>query len=257
MTGRLFVIGLGPGDLALLTGEAQAALDQCTDLFGYLPYIERLPERPGARRHASDNREELDRARAALALAAEGASVGVVSGGDPGVFAMASAVFEAIEHGPAAWRAPEVTVVPGISAMLAAAARVGAPLGHDFAVVSLSDNLKPWPLVLARLGAAASAGFALALYNPISRARPWQLGAAFEHLRAILPGETPVVFATAVTRPDERVEIVTLAEAEATRADMRTMVLIGTAETRRIPRGEGLRDWLYAPRSSGVGRASA
>jgi len=233
MTGRLFVIGLGPGDLALLTGEAQAALDQCTDLFGYLPYIERLPERPGARRHASDNREELDRARAALALAAEGASVGVVSGGDPGVFAMASAVFEAIETGPAAWRALEVTVIPGISAMLAAAARVGAPLGHDFAVVSLSDNLKPWPLVLARLGAA------------------------FEHLRAILPGETPVVFATAVTRPDERVEIVTLAEAEATRADMRTMVLIGTAETRRIPRGEGLRDWLYAPRSSGVGRASA
>jgi precorrin-3B C17-methyltransferase len=248
MSGRLFVIGLGPGDSALVTPEAQAALDQCSDLFGYLPYIERLPERLGTRRHASDNRAELDRARAALTLAAEGQMVGVVSGGDPGVFAMASAVFEAIEHGPAAWRALEVTVIPGISAMLAAAASVGAPLGHDFAVVSLSDNLKPWPLVLARLGAAASAGFALALYNPISRARPWQLGAALDHLRGILPGETPVVFATAVTRPDERLEIFSLAEAEATRADMRTLVLIGTAETRRIPRGEFQRDWLYAPR---------
>ena len=250
MSGRLFVIGLGPGDGALLTPEAQAALDQCSDLFGYRPYIERLPERAGTRRHGSDNREELDRAAAALALAAEGATVGVVSGGDPGVFAMASAVFEAVEQGPAAWRALEVTVIPGISAMLAAAARVGAPLGHDFAVVSLSDNLKPWPLVLARLGAAASAGFALALYNPISRARPWQLGAAFDHLRDILPGETPVVLATAISRPDERLEIVTLAEAEPAHADMRTLVLIGTAETRRVARAAGQRDWLYAPRSA-------
>jgi precorrin-3B C17-methyltransferase len=257
MAGRLFVIGLGPGDAALVTPEAQAALEQCTDLFGYFPYIERLPERVGTRRHASDNRAELDRASAALALAAEGQTVGVVSGGDPGVFAMASAVFEAIEHGPAAWRALEVTVIPGVSAMLAAAARVGAPLGHDFAVVSLSDNLKPWPLVLRRLGAAASAGFALALYNPISRARPWQLGAALDHLRDILPPETPVIFATAVSRADERLEIVTLAEAEPMRADMRTLVLIGTAETRRIGRGEGQRDWLYAPRSSGMGGVSA
>jgi precorrin-3B C17-methyltransferase len=252
MSGVLFVIGLGPGDRALVTPEGLAALDQCTDLFGYLPYIERLPDRPGTRRHASDNGAELNRAHAALALVAEGLTVGVVSGGDPGVFAMASAVFEAIENGPAAWRALEVTVIPGISAMLAAAARVGAPLGHDFAVVSLSDNLKPWPLVLQRLGAAASAGFALALYNPVSRARPWQLGAALDHLRGILPAGTPVVFATAVTRPDERLEIVTLAEAVPVLADMRTLVLIGTAETRRIPRGDGLRDWLYAPR-----RASA
>ena len=257
MTGHLFVIGLGPGDAALLTPEAQAALDRCSDLFGYLPYIERVTERPGLRRHASDNRAELDRAAAALTLAAEGRVVGVVSGGDPGVFAMASAVFEAIETGPPDWRGLEVTVIPGISAMLAAAARIGAPLGHDFAVVSLSDNLKPWDLVLRRLGAAASAGFALALYNPISRARPWQLGAALAHLRPILPGETPVVFATAVTRPDERLEITTLAEADPARADMRTLVLIGTAETRRIARGEGMRDWLYAPRSSGVGRAAA
>jgi precorrin-3B C17-methyltransferase len=255
-TGTLFVIGLGPGDPALITPEAQAALDRCTDLFGYFPYVERISERPGRIHHASDNRAELDRARAALALAAEGQVVGVVSGGDPGVFAMASAVFEAIEAGPADWRGLDVTVIPGISAMLAAAARVGAPLGHDFAVLSLSDNLKPWALVLRRLAAAASAGFALALYNPISRARPWQLGAALDHLRVILPAETPVVFATAITRPDERLEIVTLAEADPARADMRTLVLIGTHETRRIARADGQRDWLYAPRSSGMGAAA-
>jgi precorrin-3B C17-methyltransferase len=249
VSGRVFVIGLGPGDLALLTGEATAALDLCTDLFGYFPYVERIPPRSGVTRHASDNREELARASAALALAAEGKTVGIVSGGDPGVFAMASAVFEAIDYGPPAWRDLDVTVVPGISAMLAAAARIGAPLGHDFAVLSLSDNLKPWDLVLRRLGAAAAAGFALALYNPISRARPWQLGATLDHLRAILPGETPVIFATAVSRPDEFFDVVSLAEADPARADMRTLVLIGTAETRRIVRGEGRRDWLYAPRS--------
>jgi precorrin-3B C17-methyltransferase len=249
MTGALYVIGLGPGDAAMLTGEARTALDACSDVFGYFPYVDRVPERPGLTRHASDNREELARARAALAMAAEGHSVGIVSGGDPGVFAMASAVFEAIEAGDPAWRGLEVIIVPGISAMLAAAARLGAPLGHDFAVVSLSDNLKPWPLVLQRLEAAAGAGFALALYNPISRARPWQLGAAFDALRLILPAETPVAFATAITRPDERLKIFALAEADPAGADMRTLVIIGSAETRRIPRGEGLRDWLYTPRA--------
>ncbi|MCB8875695.1 precorrin-3B C(17)-methyltransferase [Acidisoma silvae] len=253
LPGALFVIGLGPGDAALVTPEVTAALARCTDVFGYFPYVARVPERPGLMRHASDNREEIARAQAALACAAAGGQVAVVSGGDPGVFAMASAVFEAIEHGPAAWQALDIQVLPGISAMLAAAARVGAPLGHDFAVVSLSDNLKPWELVLHRLRAAASAGFALALYNPISRARPWQLGAALTALRDILPLETPVIFASAVTRPDERIEILTLAEAaaEPDRADMRTMVLIGTAETRRIARGDGLSDWVYAPRSAG------
>jgi precorrin-3B C17-methyltransferase len=260
MTGRLFVIGLGPGDLTLLTAEARTALDRCSHLFGYGPYLERLAasggDRSGPSHHPSDNREEMDRARVALALAAEGRTVGVVSGGDPGVFAMASAVFEAVEAGPAAWRGLEVTVVPGITAMLAAAARLGAPLGHDFAVVSLSDNLKPWERVLQRLGAAASAGFALALYNPISRARPWQLGAAFDHLRGFLPPGTPVAFATAITRPDERVEITTLSAADPSRADMRSLVLIGTAETRRIRRGEGRADWLYAPRSSAAGSAA-
>jgi len=247
-TGVLYVIGLGPGDAALLTGEAQAALDACTDLFGYSAYLDRVPPRAGRQHHASDNREELARARAALALAAAGGRVGIVSGGDPGVFAMASAVFEAIETGDPAWRRLEVSVVPGVSAMFAVAARLGAPLGHDFAVVSLSDNLKPWPVILRRLEAAAKAGFVIALYNPISRPRPWQLGAALDCLRAVLPADTLVVFATAVSRPDERLEIVTLAEADPARADMRTLLLVGSAETRRVTRGEGMRDWVYTPR---------
>ncbi|GAB0119741.1 precorrin-3B C(17)-methyltransferase [Acidisoma sp. 7E03] len=249
MSGRLYVIGLGPGAEALITPEAQQALAQATDLYGYFPYVARVAERAGLTRHASDNREELARARAALARAAEGGVAAVVSGGDPGVFAMASAVFEAVEQGPAAWRALDIQVIPGISAMFAAAARIGAPLGGDFAVISLSDNLKPWEVVLARLAAAAGAGLTLALYNPISVARPWQLGAALGHLLGVIPGDVAVVFARAVTRPDERIEILTLAEAaEATaRADMRTLVFVGTAETRRIERAAGA-PWLYAPR---------
>ena len=191
----------------------------------------------------------MERARAALALAERGARVAIVSGGDAGVFGMAAAVFEAIEQGDPAWRALAVEVIPGISAMLAVAARVGAPLGHDFCVVSLSDNLKPWELVTRRLAAAAEAGFAIALYNPASRARPWQLGAAYKLLRARLPASTPVVFATAVTRPDERIVIVPLADADAAHADMRTLVLIGTAETRLLARPDG-QAWLYTPRSA-------
>ena len=163
--------------------------------------------RPDQTRVASDNREELARAKDALVKAAEGHDVAVVSGGDPGVFAMAAAVCEAIEAGPAEWRAVDVAIVPGVTAMLAVAARIGAPLGHDFCAISLSDNLKPWDLIELRLLAAAGAGFVIALYNPISKARPWQLGRAFECLRAILPGTTPVIFGRAAGRPDERIEV--------------------------------------------------
>jgi precorrin-3B C17-methyltransferase len=205
-----------------------------------------VPVRPQQERHASDNREELDRARHALTLAAAGRSVAVVSGGDAGVFGMASAVFEAAEAEPD-WRALDIEVVPGISAVLAAAARLGAPLGHDFCAISLSDNLKPWPVVLARLRAAAEAGFVIALYNPASRARPWQLGAAFAALRETLPADTPVAFAAAVSRDDESVLVATLADADPSRADMRTLVLVGTAATRRIGR-DGRAPWLYTPR---------
>jgi precorrin-3B C17-methyltransferase len=204
MSGHLAIVGLGPGDADLLAPRAAAALEAATDLVGYFRYLDRLPARPDQIRHASDNRAELDRARLALTLAAEGRDVAVVSGGDAGVFGMA-----AIDAHPI-WRALDIEVVPGISALLAAAARLGAPLGHDFCAISLSDNLKPWPVVLARLRAAAEAGFVIALYNPSSRARPWQLGAAFAALRDALPAATPVAFAAAISRPDESVHVTTL-----------------------------------------------
>ena len=248
-SGKLMILGLGPGDPRLCTPEVTAALAEATDLVGYGPYVDRVADGLQAIRHSSDNREELDRARHALSLAAAGRRVAVVSSGDAGVFAMASAIFEAIDHGDPDWRALDVVVMPGISAMLAVAARVGAPLGHDFCVLSLSDNLKPWPLVLRRLRAAAEAGFAMALYNPVSRARPWQLGEALGLLRDILAATIPVVFATAISRIDERVVITTLAEARADQADMRTMVLVGTEATRRIERPDAP-PWLYAPRAA-------
>jgi precorrin-3B C17-methyltransferase len=247
--GRLAVIGLGPGDAGLVTPEATAALAAAEAIYGYGPYLDRVPPVAGQARHRSDNREELARARAALAHAAAGARVAVVSGGDPGVFAMAAAVCEAIEAGPPAWRALDVAVVPGITAMLAVAARVGAPLGHDFCAISLSDNLKPWSLVERRLDAAAGAGFAIALYNPVSRARPWQLGAAFTLLRARLPAATPVVFGRAARRPNEAIRVTTLAAADPADADMASLVIVGSPETRIVER-PGLPALVYAPRSS-------
>ncbi|MBC6416237.1 MAG: precorrin-3B C(17)-methyltransferase [Rhodospirillales bacterium] len=251
MSGCVTVVGLGPGDPNLTAPAVVRALAEAEDLVGYIPYVARVPDKKGQRRHASDNRVELDRAQHALTLAQEGRKVCLVSSGDPGVFAMAAAVFEALESGPDAWRALEITVLPGISAMQAAAARLGAPLGHDFCALSLSDNLKPWETVEKRLRAAAGAGFVLSLYNPASKARPWQLGRAFEILRAALPDTTPVIFATAVTDGRERIDIETLATADPARADMRTLVMIGTAETRLIPRPDG-QPWVYTPR-----RASA
>ncbi|MBE7248576.1 MAG: precorrin-3B C(17)-methyltransferase, partial [Actinomycetospora chiangmaiensis] len=229
--GSLAVIGLGPGDAALLTESARRALDAAEDVVGYFPYVARVPERPGLTRHASDNRVEVDRARHALQLAASGRRVAVVSGGDPGVFAMAAALFEAVEHGEPGWRDLAITVEPGITAMLAAAARLGAPLGGDFCALSLSDNLKPWPVVTARLEAVLRADLVIALYNPISTARPWQLGAALEIAAGIRAPDTPVMFARAISRPDEAIRVTTLAEARAVPADMATMVILGASTT--------------------------
>ncbi len=249
MSGRLAVVGLGPGDPRYLTPEAEAALRDAEALYGYGPYLDRVPARGGQSRHSSDNREERARAAAALGHAALGANVAVVSGGDPGVFAMAAAICEAIEEGPDAWRALEVVFIPGITAMLAVAAKIGAPLGHDFCALSLSDNLKPWDLVERRLDAAAGAGFVIALYNPISRARPWQFGNAIERLRRQLPATTPVVFGRAVGRPDEHVSVTTLGEADAMPADMATLVIVGTRETRVIAR-PGRSPLVYTPRAA-------
>jgi precorrin-3B C17-methyltransferase len=248
MSGRLAVVGLGPGDVRWLTPEADAALAAADALFGYGPYLDRAPVRDGQSRHPSDNREEALRARAALETAAAGTNVALVSGGDPGVFAMAATVCEQIESGPAAWRGLDVEIVPGITAMLAVAARVGAPLGHDFCALSLSDNLKPWPVIERRLDAAAQAGFVIALYNPISRARPWQLTAAFERLRRYLPATTPTVFGRAVGRAEENIAVTTLQAADPAGADMATLVIVGSAETRLVPR-PGHAPLVYTPRS--------
>jgi precorrin-3B C17-methyltransferase len=252
MTGLLTVVGLGPGDPRYLTPAASEALASATDLVGYGPYVDRVPERLGQQRHASDNRVELDRARFALDLAAKGARVAVVSGGDPGVFAMAAAVFEAVDGGDPAWRSLDIRVEPGITAMLAAAARVGAPLGGDFCAMSLSDNLKPWEVVEARLRAALGADLVIALYNPISSARPWQLGAAFKIVWETRGPGTPIILARAVMRPDERIRIVPLSEVEASMADMSTIVIIGASTTKLIERPEGDTPYVYTPRFYGV-----
>jgi precorrin-3B C17-methyltransferase len=248
MSGRLTVIGLGPGSTSHLTPEASEALRLADVVYGYGPYLDRVPDRVGQRRHASDNRQEMDRANLALSDAANGANVAVVSGGDPGVFAMASAVCEAMERGPANWRNVDLAIVPGITSMLALAARVGAPLGHDFCVISLSDNLKPWTLVEQRLRAAAGAGFVIAVYNPISRSRPWQLDHAFDVMRAHLPLETPVVFGRAISRPDEAIRVTPLSAAVGAYADMATCIIVGSAQTRVLERPERSA-LVYTPRS--------
>ncbi len=252
MSGHVYVVGLGPGDECHRTPAADDALKRARHLVGYGPYLARAPARDDQVVHASDNREELDRAHHALRLAAGGESVAVVSSGDAGVFAMAATLFEALE----AQGGEEcgITIVPGVTAMIAAAARIGAPLGHDFCAISLSDNLKPWETVLQRVRAAAEADFVMAFYNPISKARPWQLGKVLDLLREVRAPDTPVVFATAVSRPDERIAVVPLAEAEPGMADMRTVVIAGSSATRSVSRaGEGV--WVYTPRRAGAASA--
>ena len=241
MTGWLRIVGLGPGDDGLVTPEAQAILAEATDVVGYIPYVARVPDRPGLVKHASDNRVELDRAGHALDLAAEGRQVAVVSSGDPGVFAMAAAVFEAMEGRPD-WQALDVGVVPGISAMFAAAARAGAPLGHDFCAINLSDNLKPWDLIERRLRLAAEADFAMAFYNPRSASRPEGFRRTLDVLREVCGDDRLVIFARAVSTPDEKIRTVSLGEATPEMADMRTVVIVGSSRTRRVG------PWVYTPR---------
>ncbi|MBS0123984.1 precorrin-3B C(17)-methyltransferase [Thetidibacter halocola] len=248
MTGWVRIAGLGPGAEALVTPEVTAAVQQATDIVGYIPYVARVEPRPGLTLHASDNRVELDRSRHALEMAAEGRRVVVVSSGDPGVFAMASAVFEAMEAGPQAWRDLDVTVLPGITAMLAASARAGAPLGHDFCAINLSDNLKPFALIAKRLRLAAEADFAMAFYNPRSKSRPEGFARTLEILNDACRDARPVIFARAVSTPEEEIRIVPLPEAMPEMADMRTMVIVGSSTTRIIDRPRG--PIVYTPRSA-------
>jgi precorrin-2 C20-methyltransferase / precorrin-3B C17-methyltransferase len=246
--GRLAVVGLGPAGPDWLTPEAHGALARADVLVGYGPYLARVPPRRGQERRASDNRVELERAREALELALAGASVAVVSSGDPGIFAMAAAVYEALEEGGERFAALPVSIVPGVSAMQVAAARSGAPLGHDFCVLSLSDQRKPWPVIEARLLAAASADLAIALYNPASQTRRDQLARAREVVLRHRTPETPVVLARAIGSDEESLTVTTLGEFDLAAVDMRTLVLIGSSQTRVLRGADGVTR-VYTPRS--------
>jgi precorrin-3B C17-methyltransferase len=249
VSGALYIVGLGPADERWLTLEAREALAQAQDIIGYAPYVARVPRRDGQARLPSDNRVEIDRAREALARSMQGRIVAVVSGGDPGVFAMAAAVFEAVDYGPREWRDLDIRVIPGVSAMQAAAARLGAPLGHDFCAISLSDNLKPWDVIERRLEHAARGDFVIALYNPASRARPTRIADAFALLRRFLPGETFVGLAKSVGREKEEIILASLGAVDPGQVDMSTLVVIGASGTKRIAR-EDARDWVYTSRKA-------
>ncbi|WP_210556661.1 MULTISPECIES: precorrin-3B C(17)-methyltransferase [unclassified Pseudomonas] len=247
--GRLAVIGLGPGAAELMVPAVKAELARATDVLGYETYVRMAgPFRDDQVQHCTDNREEMQRARHAFRLAAEGRSVIVVSSGDPGVFAMAAAVLEALhESTDPKWHSVELEILPGVSASLATAAQAGAPLGHDFCVMSLSDNLKPWSIIEKRLDLAAEADLALAFYNPISRARPWQLGRALEIVAQHRSAATPVVLGRDIGRPGQTLRVTTLGQLTPDQVDMRTMVLVGSSTTCTFPKAEG-GEWVYTPR---------
>jgi precorrin-2 C20-methyltransferase/precorrin-3B C17-methyltransferase len=245
-SGEVAVVGLGPGGPLWLTPEASAALASADDLVGYEPYLDRVPVDPRQRRHPSDNREEAARAAHALKLASEGNRVAVVSSGDPGVFAMATAVVEAAADPQ--WSDVPVRIVPGVTAAQAVAARVGAPLGHDYCVISLSDRLKPWSVIASRLVAAARADLVIAVYNPASRSRTHQLAAAKELLLAERDPDTVVVIGRDVGGPAESVRVVTLVELDPSTVDMRCLLLIGSSQTRAVERG------VFTPRRYDRGR---
>lgn len=248
--GKLSVVGLGPGADELLTDQVRAAIAGASDALGYFPYVARLSGLEHLQLHASDNREELSRARDALNLAAQGRKVLMLSSGDPGVFAMASAVFEVLELADAdeqgRWTSIDVEVLPGITAMLAAAARLGAPLGHDFCTINLSDNLKPAFIIERRIRLAAQADFAMAFYNPSSTSRPEGFARALRVLKEECEPGRLICFARNVSRADESLHVHRLDAVTADMADMRTVVIVGNSMTRRVGRH------VYTPRSYGA-----
>lgn len=244
--GSVTVIGLGPGARGWLTPEAQAALAEAEEIVGYTTYVARVPVNPRQRVHASDNRVEAERAAFALDLAKRGRRVAVVSSGDPGVFAMAAAVLEVSEDPQ--WKDVPVRIVPGLTAAQAVASRAGAPLGHDFCIMSLSDRLKPWEVIERRLAAAAGADLVIALYNPASQSRKEQLVRARELLLEHRAAGTPVVVGRDVGGPQESVLITTLGELDPATIDMRCLLIIGSSRTRVVPRGDGSSQ-VFTPRT--------
>ena len=253
--GRVVVAGLGPGDPGWLTPEAEAAVAGATDLVGYRPYLARIPERAGQRRHASGNTVEARRAALALDLAAAGRQVAVISSGDPGVFAMASAVIEQVAAEPDRWPDVPVVVLPGVTAAQAVAARAGAPLGHDYCVISLSDRLKPWEIITDRIEKAAAADLAMAFYNPASRGRSWQLAEVRDLLLRYRDPDTPVVLGRGVGRDGEQLTVTSLAKLDPADVDMSTLVIVGSSQTRVLDRPGG--PVVYTPRHYGQDGATA
>ncbi|WP_103667705.1 precorrin-3B C(17)-methyltransferase [Pseudanabaena sp. BC1403] len=248
ITGKLSIIGTGPGAAKWMSPEVKAILEDATDFVGYKTYINLVKEfTKGKTIHASDNRVELDRARLALNLATEGKSVVIVSSGDPGIYGMAAAVFEVLDHeSNPKWNQIDIHVAPGISAAQAAAAAIGAPIGHDFCTISLSDILKPWEVIEQRLTAAAQADFAIAIYNPISSQRRWQLPMAKEILLQWRSPDTPVILGHRMGRKGENVQVITLAELTPELADMQTVIIIGSSKTKTLAWGDRIR--VYTPR---------
>jgi cobalt-precorrin 5A hydrolase / precorrin-3B C17-methyltransferase len=247
--GKLAIIGTGPGASKWMSPEVKDILKSATDLVGYKTYLDLIGSlADGKQRHESDNREEIARAKMALDLAATGRYVAVVSSGDPGIYAMATAVFEVLDHHhQAEWDSVDIHVAPGISAMQAAAAAIGAPLGHDFCAISLSDILKPWSIISQRIAAAAQADFAIAFYNPVSKERTWQLAETRDILLQYRTPETPVVLARNLGRTGETVKVITLEQLTPAVADMRTVILVGSTQTRTIQRSDGSIS-VYTPR---------
>ncbi|WP_328668272.1 precorrin-2 C(20)-methyltransferase [Streptomyces sp. NBC_00322] len=243
--GEVVVVGTGPAGPLWLTPETRGALAAADDLVGYTTYLDRVPVRPGQLRHGSDNKVEAERAEFALDLARRGRRVAVVSGGDPGVFAMATAVLEAASQD--AYKDVPVRVLPGLTAANAAAARAGAPLGHDYATLSLSDRLKPWEVIAERLRAAAAADLVLALYNPGSRSRTWQVGKARDLLLEHRSADTPVVLGRDVGGAQESVRIVRLGDLDPAEVDMRTILIVGSSQTQAVRRSDG-EEIVWTPR---------
>ena len=246
MTGSLTIVGIGPGDKNLITPEVSNAIDNATDLVGYSTYVKRVPKRDNLTMHETDNRVELSRAIHALELAELGKKVVIVSSGDPGVFAMASALLEALESGSETWKQIDIQILPGITAMLAAAAQLGAPLGHDFCAINLSDNLKSWKIIEKRLRLSLEADFVISLYNPRSVARPAQFDKVLRIINETCESNRLIIFAKAVTTPKQDIQIFNVNEAKSELVDMSTVVIIGSSKTKKI---EGTR-FVYTPRST-------
>ncbi|KMO84837.1 ATP-binding protein [Mycolicibacterium chubuense] len=242
-TGLVTVVGLGPGDIDWMTPQSRRELAAATDLIGYGPYLDRVGVREGQRRHPSDNTDEPARARLACSLAQQGHTVAVVSSGDPGVFAMATAVLEEAKE----WPGVDVRVIPAMTAAQAVASRVGAPLGHDYAVISLSDRLKPWDVIATRLAAAAQADMVLAIYNPASKTRTWQVGAMRDLLLEHRDAGTPVVIGRDVAGPHESVKVVRLADLDPADVDMRCLLIVGSSQTQWYS-GDESSDRVFTPR---------